>query len=129
MKEWIILIIALIISAISASIKNKKARTAHKTTNPQYDADPWDNIPGKNNNEKYETPTKNNNTIKTQKIGQTISLDLNSRFKSDEVIQENSDVAESKTDIEIEDIDNTNLNKRFNIRDAVIYSEILKPKF
>lgn len=130
MKELIILIIALIVSAISASIKNKKARTAADTPKkPQYETDVWGDIVGKMDDNEliYETSIEDAEIIEAERIRHKRLAEVKQRYNN-KAVQSKTNAIEDEKELPINDDEDCHA-RHFNIRDAVIYSEILKPKF
>lgn len=129
MNGLIVVIIALIISAIMASNKNKKARvSAEIPKKPQHETDAWEDIIDKidEGDFSYETSIEDAELIEAERIRQKRMAELRKRYnkpKQSDIMASDDEQESVKKDA------GKDTTKHFNARDAVIYSEILKPKF
>lgn len=140
MSQLIIVIIAVIVSIISSIVKAKQRKAEEQSRrlsgqgNTSH-SDPWDEL--LKQTESYEESVVEKSTreshnaierLKTERITNNItqnkfdptsmSKDINRKIRS-----------YSSDPIVSESIEAEIIQKEFNLRDAVIYSEILKPKF
>ncbi len=136
MSQIIIFVIALIVSVIISVIKKKNAQ-AMGAPAPKRESDAWEDIVAKYEvtsdpvmeeaNTSYETSIEDIELIEAEKIRQKRMAKIEERN-----IKSKIRPIEVKVEVEPDQSPSTRISdiaERFNISDAVIYSEILKPKF
>ena len=147
MSEYIILIIALIASIISSSLRaQKKKALKGSTPKPNIPADPegdvWQEIfhevkgilqdgtkeqePAKPS-QTYTTTTDSDSELTTaQSVMRQRQRTYHRKYTGESIATQDKDDITRDVTLNNETHDT---EKEFNLRDAVIYSEILKPKF
>ena len=110
-------------------MKNKRIRTASKNTTPQYETDEWGDATNEINDQtSLKDLIDDAEVVDNKNINLKEPANLKSRFNSEDKAL-GADVPELDENLENNDITDNQLKENFNIKDAIIYSEILKPKF
>lgn len=137
MTDTIITLIIVALGFIFTAARAGKKKATRSTSGHQSQIpapahrDPWEDIIRKaQNNDEFELEaTQMDEAEEIEKINQKRLEDVNMRSKKTNKSKYISESQETETIASSSSKESHNQTEGFNVRDAVIYSEILKPKF